>query len=80
MKLKANTKFSRYRIELQVDGSLNKENLDMKLHSNPYLSKNAIVRMLTLQRTSAGSDDITNEDMHNLLIATHVGRQRRYYQ
>ena len=41
----------------------------MKLQSNPYLSKNAIVRMLTLQRTSAGSDDITNEDMHNLLIA-----------
>ena len=69
VKLKANTKFSRYRIELQVDGSLNKENLDMKLHSNPHLSKNAIVRMLTLQRTSAGSDDITNEDMHNLLIA-----------
>ena len=25
--------------------------------------------MLTLQRTSAGSDDITKEDMHNLLIA-----------
>ena len=41
----------------------------MKLHSNPHLSKNAIVRMLTLQRASAGSDDITNEDMTNLLIA-----------
>ena len=69
VKLNANTKFSRYRIALQVDGSLNKENLDMKLHSNPHLSQNAIVRMLTLQRTSAGSDDITKEDMHNLLIA-----------
>ena len=69
VKLDANTKFSRYRIALQVDGSLNKENLDMKLQSNPYLSKNAIVRMLTLQRASAGSDDITNEDMTNLLIA-----------
>ena len=41
----------------------------MKLVSNPYLSQNALVRMLTLQRASAGSDDITNEDMHNLLIA-----------
>ena len=69
VKLDANTKFSRYRIALQVDGSLNKDTLDMKLQSNPYLSKNAIVRMLTLQRASAGSDDITNEDMTNLLIA-----------
>jgi translocation and assembly module TamB len=41
----------------------------MKLQSNPYLSQNVIVRMLTLQRSSAGSDDITNEDMQNLLIA-----------
>ncbi|MBR4909134.1 MAG: translocation/assembly module TamB domain-containing protein [Acidaminococcaceae bacterium] len=69
VKLNANTKFSRYRIALQIDGSLRKDNLDMKLQSNPYLSQNAIVRMLTLQRTSAGSDDITNEDMQNLLIA-----------
>ena len=69
VKLNANTKFSRYRIALQMDGSLNKDTLDMKLQSNPYLSQNAIVRMLTLQRASAGSDDITNEDMQNLLIA-----------
>ena len=69
VKLNANTKFSRYRIALQVDGPLNRDNLDMKLQSNPYLSKDAIVRMLTLQRASAGSDDITNEDMQNLLIA-----------
>ena len=69
VKLNANTKFSRYRIALQIDGSLRKDTLDMKLTSNPYLSQNALVRMLTLQRSSAGSDDITNEDMHNLLIA-----------
>ena len=69
VKLNANTKFNRYRISLQVDGSLNKDNLDMKLQSNPYLTQNAIVRMLTLQRASAGTDDITNEDMQNLLIA-----------
>ena len=69
VKLNANTKFSRYRIALQIDGPLNRGNLDMKLQSNPHLSKNAIVRMLTLQRASAGSDDITNEDMTNLLIA-----------
>ena len=69
VKLNANTKFSRYRIALQVDGSLNKDALDMKLQSNPYLTQNAIVRMLILQRGSAGTDDITNEDMQNLLIA-----------
>ena len=69
VKLNANTKFSRYRIGLQVDGQLNRENLDMKLYSTPHLSQDAIVRMLTLQRASAGSDDITNEDMQNLLIA-----------
>ena len=69
VKLNANTKFSRYRIALQIDGSLTRDNLDMKLQSNPYLSQNALVRMLTLQRASAGSDDITNEDMQNLLIA-----------
>ena len=33
VKLAANTKFSRYRIALQVDGSLNKENLNMKLQA-----------------------------------------------
>ena len=69
VKLNANTKFSRYRIALQIDGPLSKGNLDMKLQSDPPLSQDAIVRMLTLQRASAGSDDITNEDMYNLLIA-----------
>ena len=69
VKLDANTKFSRYRIALHIDGPLSKGNLDMKLQSNPPLSQNAIVRMLTLQRSSAGSDNITNEDMYNLLIA-----------
>jgi len=69
VKLDANTKFSRYRIALQIDGPLSKGNLDMKLQSNPPLSQDAIVRMLTLQRASVGSDDITNEDMYNLLIA-----------
>ena len=69
VRLNANTKFSRYRIALQIDGSLNKDTLNMKLQSNPYLSQDSLVRMLTLQRASAGSDDITNEDMQNLLIA-----------
>ena len=69
VKLDANTKFSRYRIALQIDGPLSKGNLDMKLQSNPSLPQDAIVRMLTLQRSVAGSDDITNEDMYNLLIA-----------
>lgn len=69
VKLDANTKFSRYRIALQIDGPLSKGNLDMKLQSNPPLPQDSIVRMLTLQRSTVGSDDITNEDMYNLLIA-----------
>ncbi|MBQ8919650.1 MAG: translocation/assembly module TamB domain-containing protein, partial [Acidaminococcaceae bacterium] len=69
VKLAANTKFSRYRIALQIDGPLSRDNLNLVLKSNPSLSQNTLVRMLTLQRASAGSDDITNEDMQNLLIA-----------
>ncbi|MBO6265252.1 MAG: translocation/assembly module TamB domain-containing protein, partial [Acidaminococcaceae bacterium] len=69
VKLDANAKFSRYRIALQLDGPLSKDNLNFVLRSNPPLSQNALVRMLTLQRSSAGSDDISNEDMYNLLIA-----------
>ena len=67
--MEANTKFNRYRIALRLDGPLSKDNLNFVLTSNPPLSQNALVRMLTLQRSSAGSDDITNEDMQNLLIA-----------
>ena len=69
VKLDANAKFSRYRIALQLDGPLSKDNLNFVLRSNPPLSQNALVRMLTLQRSSAGSDDISNEDMYNLHIA-----------
>ena len=69
VRLNANTRFSRYRIALQLDGPLSRDNLNFVLRSDPPLSQNAIVRMLTLQRSTAGSDDITNEDMHNLLIA-----------
>ena len=69
VKLDANTKFSRYRIALQIDGPLSRDNLNLVLKSNPSLPQNTLVRMLTLQRSSAGSDDITNEDMQNLLIA-----------
>ena len=69
VKLKADAKFNRYRIAMEIDGPLSKEQLDLKLLSNPPLSQDAIVRMLTLQRASAGSDDVTNEDMYNLLIA-----------
>lgn len=69
VKLDANTKFNRYRIELHIEGPLSKDNLNLVLRSNPTLSQDALVRMLTLQRSSAGSDDLTNEDMQNLLIA-----------
>jgi len=69
VQLEANTKYSRYRIALKIDGPLSQDNLNLVLHSDPPLSQNALVRMLTLQRTSAGTDDLSNEDMYNLLIA-----------
>ena len=69
VKLKGDAKFNRYQIAMEIDGPLSKEQLNLKLNSNPPLSQDAIVRMLTLQRATAGSDDVTNEDMYNLLLA-----------
>ena len=65
--LESEARFSRYDIYMRITGPL--EEMDLQLSSNPPLEKNTIVRMLTLQRDSAGSDDVSSEDMANLMTA-----------
>ena len=40
----------------------------LKLTSDPPMEKSTIVKMLTLQRESAGSDEIRNDDLNNLVV------------
>ena len=65
--LESEARFSRYDIYMRVTGPL--EEMDLQLSSTPPLKKDTIVRMLTLQRDTAGSDDVTSEDMQNLMTA-----------
>ncbi|MBQ9763530.1 MAG: translocation/assembly module TamB domain-containing protein [Phascolarctobacterium sp.] len=65
--LETEARFSRYDINMRVTGPL--EEMDLQLSSNPPLKKDTIIRMLTLQREAAGSDDVTSEDMQNLMTA-----------
>lgn len=65
--LESEARFSRYDIYMRVTGPV--EEMDLQLSSNPPLKRDTIVRMLTLQRDTAGSDDVTSEDMQNLMTA-----------
>lgn len=69
VKLDSWSRFGKYRVFLKLDGSLadvkNEEML--KLSSNPPMERNTLVRMLTLQRESAGNNDINNDDLNNLM-------------
>ena len=65
--LESEARFSRYDINMRVTGPL--EEMDLQLSSTPPLKRDTIVRMLTLQRDTAGSDDVTSEDMQNLMTA-----------
>ena len=65
--LESTARFSRYDINMRVTGPL--EEMDLQLSSTPPLKRDTIVRMLTLQRDTAGSDDVTSEDMQNLMTA-----------
>lgn len=67
VKLNGKTRFSRYNIFMNIDGPV--DAMTLKLTSNPELEQNTIVRMLTLQRDSVGSNDITNDDMNNVMLA-----------
>ncbi len=65
--LECAARFSRYDIYMRVTGPL--EEMDLQLSSNPPLKRDTIVRMLTLQRDTAGSDDVSSEDIQNLMTA-----------
>ena len=63
--LESMARFSRYRIYMKINGPV--EKMDLVLTSDPPLERNTIVRMLTLQRDTAGSNEVTSEDMNNLM-------------
>lgn len=65
--LDSEARFSRYRIAMKINGPV--DTMDLQLTSDPPQEKNTIVRMLTLQRDSEGSGDVTSEDMTNLMTA-----------
>ena len=63
--LESMARVSRYRIYMKVNGPV--EKMDLVLASDPPLERNTIVRMLTLQRDTAGSNEVTSDDMNNLM-------------
>lgn len=65
--LESEARFSRYDIFMRINGPV--EAMDLQLSSNPPLSENTIIRMLTLQRDTSGSEDVTGEDLQNLMTA-----------
>lgn len=63
--LESTARFSRYNIFMKINGPV--ENMDLQLQSDPPMERNTIIRMLTLQRDTAGSNEVTSEDMNNLM-------------
>lgn len=67
VKLNSTARFSRYNIFMNIDGPV--DAMTLKLTSNPELDQNTIVRMLTLQRDTLGSNNISNDDVNNVMLA-----------
>ena len=65
--MEAEARFSRYDIFMRINGPV--ETMELHLGSNPPLSENTIIRMLTLQRDTSGGEDVTGEDLQNLMSA-----------
>lgn len=65
--LESTARFSRYDIFMRINGPV--EEMNLQLSSNPQLSQNTIIRMLTLQRDTVGGEDVTGEDLENLMTA-----------
>lgn len=65
--LESTARFSRYDIFMRINGPV--EEMNLQLSSNPPLTQNTIIRMLTLQRDTAGGEDVTGEDLENLMTA-----------
>lgn len=64
--LESTARFSRYNIFMKINGPVS-DSMELQLTSDPPLERNTIVRMLTLQRESAGSNEVTSDDMANLM-------------
>ena len=69
--LDATTRFRRYDIFLRVTGPLEQmeiEQMEMILRSDPALTKDQIIKMLTLQREVTGTNQgVTQDDFQNLM-------------
>ena len=64
--LDATARFRRYDIFLRVTGPL--EQMNMVLRSDPSLTKDQIIKMLTLQREVTGTEQgVTQDDFQNLM-------------
>lgn len=64
--LDARARFRRYDIFLRVNGPL--EQMQMILRSDPSLTQDQIIKMLTLQREVTGTDQgVTQDDFQNLM-------------
>lgn len=64
--LDATGRFRRYDIFLRVTGPV--EEMELILRSDPALTRDQIIKMLTLQREVTGTgQDVTQDDMQNLL-------------
>lgn len=64
--LDATTRFRRYDIFLRVSGPL--EQMELILRSDPALTKDQIIKMLTLQREVTGTNqDVSPDDFQNLM-------------
>ena len=61
--LEATAKFQRYDIGMRISGPL--EEMDLQLNSSPPLTKDQIVRMLTLQREATSSEGVDSDDLQN---------------
>lgn len=65
--LDATAKFQRYDIGMHIAGPL--EEMDLQLNSSPPLTKDQIVKMLTLQREAVSSEGVDSNDLQNLMTA-----------
>lgn len=65
--LESTARFSRYNIFMRINGPV--EAMDLQLTSDPPQERNTLVRMLTLQRDSVGSEEVTGDDIANLMTA-----------
>lgn len=65
--LSSKARFSRYNVFMDITGPV--DQMDLKLTSDPPQDRNTLIRMLTLQRDTATSDDFNSNDATTLAAA-----------